>query len=51
MFLYAGIVVDNKSAPTRAAIWAGQKGAMIEIATAKIVDVMGYGRGKAIDVV
>jgi hypothetical protein len=47
MFLYAGLVTENDSAPTRAAIRTGQKDALFEIATEKIVGVViARGRGK-----
>ncbi|KAJ9659859.1 hypothetical protein H2198_002928 [Neophaeococcomyces mojaviensis] len=46
MFLWAGVMVDEKSAPTRAAIRAGLKDGAIEVATAKIVEIIAHKHGR-----
>lgn len=49
MFLYAGLVTNNESAPTRAAIRTGQKEALFGVASEKIVGVViARGRGKEV---
>jgi len=40
MFLWAGMMVDNKSAPTRAHLHPGKPDGIFEIATAKLVNVV-----------
>lgn len=49
MFLYAGLVTNNESAPTRAAIRTGQKEALFGIASEKFIGmVIARGHGTEI---